>query len=67
MKSATSRASELAVLNDEECKRILAVVERDFKLRQQEFERLECVKCFVLFREIRSSFQRNKKNNSTRK
>jgi len=40
-KSNTSRASELSVLNDEECKRILSVVERDFQLRQKEYKRLE--------------------------
>jgi hypothetical protein len=40
-KSFNSRASELSVLNDDECKRILSVVERDFKLRQKEFQRLE--------------------------
>ena len=40
-KSINSRASELAVLNDDECKRILSVVERDFKLRQKEYKRLE--------------------------
>jgi hypothetical protein len=40
-KSEISRASQLSILNDDECKRILSVVERDFKLRQKEFERLE--------------------------
>ena len=40
-KSEISRASQLSILNDDECKRILSVVERDFKLRQQEFDRLE--------------------------
>ena len=40
-KSVTSRASELSVLNDDECKRILSVVERDFKLRQKEYQRIE--------------------------
>ncbi len=40
-KSEISRASQLSVLNDDECKRILSVVERDFKLRQKEFDRLE--------------------------
>lgn len=48
VKSLTSRASELAVLNDDECKRILTVVERDFKLRQKEYERLEFVELFFL-------------------
>ena len=43
VKSEASRASELSILNDDECKRILSVVERDFKLRQQEYERLELV------------------------
>jgi hypothetical protein len=40
-KSNASRTSELSVLNDEECKRILSVIERDFQLRQKEYKRLE--------------------------
>ncbi|CAF0865361.1 unnamed protein product [Didymodactylos carnosus] len=39
-KSYRSHASDLSVLNDDECKRILAVVQRDFKLRQKENQRL---------------------------
>jgi hypothetical protein len=40
-KSEISKASQLSILNDDECKRILSVLERDFKLRQKEFDRLE--------------------------
>ncbi|CAF1087379.1 unnamed protein product [Adineta steineri] len=43
-RSVTSRASELSILNDDECKRILSVVERDFKLRQKEYKRLDDIK-----------------------
>ncbi|CAF3582162.1 unnamed protein product, partial [Rotaria sp. Silwood2] len=43
-KSVTSRASDLSILNDDECKRILSVLERDFQLRQQEYKRLEELK-----------------------
>ena len=40
-RSIFTRASELSVLNDDECKRIVSVIERDFQLRQQEFQRIE--------------------------
>ncbi|CAF1073433.1 unnamed protein product [Rotaria sp. Silwood1] len=43
-KSVTSRSSDLSLLNDEECKRIVAVLERDFQLRQKEYKRLEELK-----------------------
>ncbi|UJR38119.1 hypothetical protein I4U23_030798 [Adineta vaga] len=46
-RSITSRASELSILNDDECKRVLSVVERDFKLRQQEYKRLDEIKKLV--------------------
>ena len=35
-----AESSEMSKLNDDECKRILAVIERDFKLRQQENKRI---------------------------
>ena len=35
-----SRASQLSMLSDSECQRILSVLERDFELRQSEYKRL---------------------------
>ena len=35
------QTSDFAGLNDDECKRILSVIERDFDLRQKEAERLQ--------------------------
>ncbi|CAF1259384.1 unnamed protein product [Rotaria sordida] len=43
-RSVATRASDLSLLNDDECKRILTVLERDFNLRQQEHKRLEELK-----------------------
>ncbi|CAF5189106.1 unnamed protein product [Rotaria magnacalcarata] len=43
-RSISSRASNLSVLNDDECKRILAVLDRDFQLRQKEYKRIEGLK-----------------------
>ncbi|CAF3295906.1 unnamed protein product [Rotaria socialis] len=52
-RSISSRASNLSVLNDEECKRILAVLDRDFQLRQIEYKRIEDLK-----RQIRQESER---------
>lgn len=41
IKSRLSRSCELPTLNDDETKRIMAVIERDFKLRQKESKRIE--------------------------
>jgi hypothetical protein len=41
IKSAISEESALPTLNDDEVKRVLLVIERDFKLREREYKRIE--------------------------
>jgi hypothetical protein len=41
IKSAISEESTLSTLNDDEVKRVLLVIERDFKLREREYKRIE--------------------------
>ena len=41
MKTSLSQSSELSGLNDDEVKRIASVIERDFKLRQREYKRIQ--------------------------
>ncbi|CAF1200030.1 unnamed protein product [Rotaria sp. Silwood1] len=44
IKSSLSRSSELLTLNNDEIKRIMSVIERDFKLREKEYERIQELK-----------------------
>ncbi|CAF5162618.1 unnamed protein product, partial [Rotaria magnacalcarata] len=39
LKSSISQSSELSTLSDDEVKRIMSVIERDFKLREKEYKR----------------------------
>jgi hypothetical protein len=41
LKSSLSLSSDLPTLNDDEIKRIMLVIDRDFKLRQKEYKRIE--------------------------
>jgi hypothetical protein len=41
LKSSLSQSSEFSGLNDDEIKRIMSVIERDFQLRQKEFQRIQ--------------------------
>ncbi len=41
MKTSLSQSSEFLGLNDDEIKRITSVIERDFKLRQKEYKRIQ--------------------------
>jgi len=41
LKSSPSLPSELPTLNNDEIKRIMSVIDRDFKLRQKESKRIE--------------------------
>lgn len=40
MKKSLSQSAEFLGLNDDEIKRITSVIERDFKLRQKEYQRI---------------------------
>lgn len=41
LKSFLSSSSDLSTLTDDEIDGILSVIERDFKLREKEFKRIE--------------------------
>lgn len=41
MESSIAQSSELATLSDDEIKRIISVIERDFQLREKENRRIE--------------------------
>ncbi|CAF2671258.1 unnamed protein product [Rotaria sp. Silwood2] len=45
--SSLSRSSELSTLNDHEIKRIMSVIERDFKLRENEYKRIQELKNLI--------------------
>ncbi|CAF3601388.1 unnamed protein product [Rotaria socialis] len=47
LKSSISQSSELSTLNDDEVKRIMSVIERDFKLREKEYKRIEELKDII--------------------
>ncbi|CAF1679539.1 unnamed protein product [Rotaria magnacalcarata] len=47
LKSSISQSSELSTLSDDEVKRIMSVIERDFKLREKEYKRTEELKDIV--------------------
>ena len=41
MISSQSKSSDLSILNNDEIKRIMTVIERDFKLREKEYKRIQ--------------------------
>ncbi|CAF1010262.1 unnamed protein product [Adineta steineri] len=47
IESSLVRSSELSTLNNDEIKRIMSVIERDFKLREKEFKRIEELKKII--------------------
>lgn len=41
LESSLSQTSILSTLNEHEARRIMSVIERDFKLREKEYKRIE--------------------------